>query len=188
MLNHNFVNFLRCNRAKVFYFGVADHSIHSSVLQQNNRSNSNNSLFNYALEDLPYPLNAINEEEIAVQPNIRNSVRQSNHLPSNDAIQMLQRDPENSLNQKKKNAEIESALRSLKTNLIMLLLFFALCVIIFFPTDEMKHFVWLSYASILKFLLPTVTTISNFGPIREVVKLYLQNLMSRRDVESNLSI
>ena len=182
MLNNNFVHLLRCITAKVFYFGVADHSIHPSISQQNNRNNSG---FNYALEDLPHPLNAINEEEIVVQPNNRNSAMQNDDQP---CIEMLHSDTENSLNQEKESAEIESALRSMKTNLMMLVLFFANCLILFLPTVELKLFLGPFYASLLKFLLPTVTTISNFGPIKKVVKLYLQNLMPRRDVESNLSI
>jgi hypothetical protein len=41
-------------------------------------------------------------------------------------------------------------------------------------------FAALIFESTMKFLLPTVTTISNFGPVREVVALYLQRMFRQR--------
>lgn len=165
---------------------ITDLAIQSTVPHPDHGNSFENPVLHYILEDLPYPLNAINDEEIVVWP-IRNSARPNddhrtttnpakltNTLPN--VIDTCRSDLENSFQAKKNSAEIESALRSMKTNLAMLILFFGTCLIFALPTVQMKLIIGISYQSILKFVLPTVTMISNFGPIRDVVILYLQNL------------
>jgi hypothetical protein len=76
--------------------------------------------------------------------------------------------------------EIEAALRSMKTNLLMLLLFFLNCFLLLIPSDTWRMLSSLIVESLLKFVLPTVTTISNFGPVKEVVALYLQRMFHQR--------
>jgi hypothetical protein len=76
--------------------------------------------------------------------------------------------------------EIEAALRSMKTNLLMLLLFFLNCLLLLIPSDTWRMFAAIIFQSALKFLLPTVTTISNFGPVKEVVAIYLQRMLRPR--------
>jgi hypothetical protein len=76
--------------------------------------------------------------------------------------------------------EIEAALRSMKTNLLMLLLFFLNFFLLLIPYDTWRVFWDLIVQSLLKFVLPTFTTISNFGPVREVVAIYLQRMFHRR--------
>jgi hypothetical protein len=80
--------------------------------------------------------------------------------------------------------EIEAALRSMKTNLLMLLLFFFHCFLLLIPSDRWRMLGVLIVESLLKFLLPTVTTISNFGPVKEPVALYLQQTFCTRRVSS----
>ena len=78
---------------------------------------------------------------------------------------------------KQSSAEIEALLRSMKTNLMMLLLFFANTFIHFIPSLHGKIAAAIIFEVVLKLLLPTVTIISNFGPVKDIVKLYLENLM-----------
>ena len=78
---------------------------------------------------------------------------------------------------KQSSAEIKAVLRSMKTNLMMLLLFFANTFILFIPSAHGKIAAAIIFEAILKLLLPTVTIISNFGPVKDIVKLYLENLM-----------
>ncbi len=77
------------------------------------------------------------------------------------------------------NAEIEVALRSMKTNLLMLLLFMMTGFIFLIPPLERKMFTAIMFQSFLKLLLPTVMTISNFGPVKEVARIYLDNFKGR---------
>ena len=78
---------------------------------------------------------------------------------------------------KQSSAEIEALLRSMKTNLMMLLLFFANTFIHFIPSLHGKIAAAIIFEAVLKLLLPTVTIISNFGPVKDIVKLYLENMM-----------
>jgi len=136
-----------------------------------------------SIRDLPYPLNSLPED-----------VESSNHLPSDKkmtakSLIILTNRSSRSLKAKMKgmvkpkaeqsSAEIEAALRSMKTNLMMLLLFFANTLILFIPSVHGKIVVAIVFEAVLKLLLPTVTTISNFGPIRDVVRLYWENLSGR---------
>jgi hypothetical protein len=76
--------------------------------------------------------------------------------------------------------EIEASLRSMKANLLMLLLFFLHCFLLLIPSDTWRMFAGIIFESSLKFLLPTVTTISNFGPVKELVVIYLQRMFRPR--------
>jgi hypothetical protein len=44
------------------------------------------------------------------------------------------------------------------------------------PSMNWTTFMATVFATILKFLIPTVTTISNFGPVRELMTVYLQSI------------
>jgi hypothetical protein len=77
------------------------------------------------------------------------------------------------------NAEMEAALRSMKTNLLMLLLFMMTGFIFLIPPLEWKMFAAIMFQSFLKLLLPIVTTISNFGPVKEVARIYFENFKER---------
>jgi hypothetical protein len=39
---------------------------------------------------------------------------------------------------------------------------------------NLKVFVGLTFESVMKFVLPVVTTVSNFGPVRDLVRLYTE--------------
>ena len=139
----------------------------------------------YSVEDLPYPLNILpgetqnamtrNDSDQHERGSSSKQVKRFRVLPTED--EMLEVcNAENLKRKTKKNAEIESALRSLKTNLLMLLMFIINCFILFLPSPHWKLFIGITFESILKFMLPTVTTVANFGPIKDVVKMYLQTL------------
>ena len=89
---------------------------------------------------------------------------------------------------KKGKEEIEriAALRSMKTNLLMLLLFLIYGLFTFVPTMKWKMFLFILFESFLKCLMPIVTTLSNFGPVKRVAKIYF-NLIKYHlpDVSNN---
>ena len=70
-------------------------------------------------------------------------------------------------------------MRSMKTNLMMLILFFINTLILFIPSAHGKIIIAIVFEAILKLLLPAVTTISNFGPVKDVVKLSWEELRSK---------
>jgi hypothetical protein len=72
--------------------------------------------------------------------------------------------------------ELEASARAMKTNLLMLLLFFLNYSLLIIPSMNWTTFMATVFATILKFLIPTVTTISNFGPVRELMTVYLQSI------------
>ena len=82
---------------------------------------------------------------------------------------------DNTITKKKKKEEIEklAALRSMKTNLLMVLMFAALGLFTLVPTMKWKLFLFILFETILKCMLPIITTLSNFGPVKNVAKMYL---------------
>ena len=68
----------------------------------------------------------------------------------------------------KNEAERISALRSIKTNLIMILWFYLSNIFLLFPSKFWKTYFCLVDTSIQKALLPLVTTIANFGTVRSL--------------------
>ena len=74
---------------------------------------------------------------------------------------------------KKEEIERQAALRSMKTNLLTILLFAALGLFQFVPTIKWKYVLFILFESILKCMIPIVTTLTNFGPVKQVAKMYL---------------
>jgi len=153
-----------------------------------NRENSiNNGLdAGYSVEDLPYPLNAIQE---SIQSNADPSKVTENHITIDNFLTSTTQQENKSLRDQLKNlisskpnqpsAEIEAALTSMKTNLLMMFLFFINTFILFIPSPHWRMFLASLFESFLKFWLPTATTISNFGPVREVVIIYIENFKDK---------
>jgi hypothetical protein len=69
--------------------------------------------------------------------------------------------------------QISSARRSLKTNLVLITLFILLFFFIFFIPN--RQFFSVFIYSVLKGVLPILTTIANFGTIRSVIRQYYHN-------------
>jgi hypothetical protein len=68
--------------------------------------------------------------------------------------------------------EIAATARSLKTNLFMSFVF----IVIFFSLANFSETLSVLVISTMKALVPILTTIANFGTIRHVLILYLQNM------------
>ena len=150
-------------------------------LQHNNLSIIASS--SYSLQDLPYPLNApcnkdtaAGSKNISGQPELRG--QPSGCIPA-DGNASNENDLEDSTVEKNTCVEIEAALKSMKTNLVMLLFFSVHCFIFLISWAECRILLRLSLESILKFLLPTVTMVANFGPVKDVAKIYINNLKAQ---------
>ena len=150
-------------------------------LQHNNLSIICSS--SYSLQDLPYPLNApcnkdtaAGSKNISGQPELRG--QPSGCIPA-DGNASNENDLEDSTVEKNTCVEIEAALKSMKTNLVMLLFFSVHCFIFLISWAECRILLRLSLESILKFLLPTVTMVANFGPVKDVAKIYINNLKAQ---------
>lgn len=153
-------------------------SIHSVVheSQHNNLSISSDSSYSY--QDLPFPLNAPDDNDTNAK-NIPGRLKPGEPGKASAPVNIDANNEtgcEGSTVSKQTNAEIEAGMRSMKTNLIMLLLFFVNCFILFIPSAEWRLLVGLSFQSFLKLLLPTFSMVANFGPIKDVAKMYVNNL------------
>ena len=84
-------------------------------------------------------------------------------------------DPE----RRKVEAEIESAIRSLKPNLILIFLLLFLVTFFLFSPLEWQLYSIATIESLEKSLLPTLTTMANFNPIRLVISKYYNYLKFR---------
>jgi hypothetical protein len=80
--------------------------------------------------------------------------------------------------------ELEAATRAMKTNLLILLLTCLNYSVLAIPSANWKTLVALVAGTVWKCLLPTITTVSNFGPVRELVAVYLQRLVQPRAVSA----
>ena len=74
--------------------------------------------------------------------------------------------------QKREENERNAALRSMKTNLLMILMIAAVGLTTLAPTMKWKLFSFILFESLLKCIMPIVTTLSNFGPTKNVAKMY----------------
>ena len=97
---------------------------------------------------------------------------QEDIFPSDENCENSKLEIEMKKESRKVEAEIESAIRSLKTNLILIfLLFFLVTFFLFSPLDFQLYFI-ATIESLQKSLLPILTTMANFSPIRLVVSKY----------------
>ena len=74
--------------------------------------------------------------------------------------------------QKREENEQNAALRSMKTNLMMILMIAAVGLTTLAPTMKWKLFSLIIFESLLKCIMPIVTTLSNFGPTKKIAKMY----------------
>jgi len=83
------------------------------------------------------------------------------------------------------NHEKTSALGSLQTNLVVYLVAMAAAIIIYHFPDKYQEQLSLINASLQKLLIPTLTTVANFGTIRNVTKEFLAKLFVSDKNKSN---
>ena len=76
----------------------------------------------------------------------------------------------------KLEAERLAAMRSLKTNLILILFFFTTNLFLLIPSKNWQLFFGVSNTSFQKTLVPIATTMANFGTIRSVCSQYWSNV------------
>lgn len=72
----------------------------------------------------------------------------------------------------RQEAEQMSALRSLKTNLVMILLVSLSILIILIPSKIWQTYFLIVNSSVLKVLLPIVTTMANFGTVQSFARQF----------------
>ena len=75
--------------------------------------------------------------------------------------------------------EKESAIRSLKTNLVLIFILFIVCILFLFPPKNWQFFLTALNESVQKSTLPILTTMANFLPIQSIIShyvLYLKGL------------
>ena len=152
----------------------------SVVLKSLHNNPSASSSTTYNLQDLPYPLNTLSiNENVAVDRETRGQGK-TRKTESGSIATAADANIEDTLEiaaiEKQTCAEIEAALRSMKTNLIMFLFFFVNTFILFIPSEQWRLLIALSFQAVVKFLLPTITMITNFGPVKDVFKMYVNNL------------
>jgi hypothetical protein len=78
--------------------------------------------------------------------------------------------------QRPSSNELEASARAMKTNLLMLILFVLNYTLLLFPSASWRTLMAYICVIVLKFLVPVVTTISNFGPVRELMTVYFQSI------------
>ena len=96
----------------------------------------------------------------------------SNSSKGENAIPKAKSDSTIIKKQKREENEKNAALRSMKTNLLMILMIAAAGLTTLAPTMKWKLFSLITFESLLKCILPIVTTLSNFGPTKKVAKMY----------------
>lgn len=157
-----------------------------------NTERNNLSIFSstsYSLNDLPYPLNALCDKDtpmcsknitgkLELRGQVKTNIKTSDFNVANGDAN-IENDFKSSSAEKQACAEIEAALRSMNSNLTMLLLFIINGFILLMPSEQWRLLTTLSFQSILKFVLPTITMVANFGPVKDVFKLYFNNLKLR---------
>ena len=91
--------------------------------------------------------------------------------------------PEN-LELTKIQKEKESAIRSLKTNLVLIFILFFVCILFLFPPKSWQFFLTALNESVQKSTLPIFTTMANFLPIQSIISqyiLYLKTLFFKEE-------
>jgi hypothetical protein len=84
----------------------------------------------------------------------------------------------------KTEAQILAAERSLKTNLILGLLFFGMFGIVITTSNHLRPYLAVSIFSLMKVVMPIFTTIANFGTIQFVASQYWQFYCNKKCMES----
>ena len=80
--------------------------------------------------------------------------------------------------------EKESAIRSLKTNLVLIFILFFVCILFLFPPKNWQFFLTALNESVQKSTLPILTTMANFLPIQSIIWqyiLYLKTLFFKEE-------
>ena len=122
-------------------------------------------------------------DEIKVDPTFKttNSHCESQFGQSSDNSSIMSRQ----LASTRLEAERVSALRALKTNLMMILLFVASNLFLLIPSKVWQTYFCIVDTSIQKSLLPIVTTMANFGTVRSVAAQFWNSIVKLKTLNSN---
>ena len=124
--------------------------------------------------------NMTDKSDAKTQPkdnlSIKETLFQDQEPPKDDHHQQQQLQSQSSLEVEAKqleryNAEVNAAMRSLKTNITLSIVFFIVFILISFLSETAKIFV----VSGLKGFAPVLSTMANFGKIQQVFLLYWKN-------------
>ena len=77
---------------------------------------------------------------------------------------------------KRRDAEIASSLRSLKTNAVLSLVLIAAFLFLAFPMSDWRTFYTLLVFSEMKGLMPIMTTVANFGTVQSILSEFWRDL------------
>jgi len=136
-------------------------------------------LGNIPIQEINDPINSINEQNLSVEDddssknnstvaNNRNEIAIISTSRSASSISIATDDIE----LKRQMAEIDSAIKSLKTNLILTS---ALCIS-FSSATVISNTIGSVVFTFLKGLFPIFTTVSNFNKVQDLLKLFYKNL------------
>jgi hypothetical protein len=90
---------------------------------------------------------------------------------------------QDALKKEKRLAQIHSAKRSLVTNLICISVFFALSTLVSSLPLETRNYVFITFYSCTKGLMPLLSTVANFGTIQSVFLQYKELILQLRAVK-----
>jgi hypothetical protein len=134
--------------------------------------------------EMPSRYNNFNVDDIEVDPTFRdsrNSITENVfNIPiihNNRLTDQRNSETNSSISSEKlvanrQEAERVSAMRSLKTNLIMILLVFMSNFVLLIPSKVWQTYFCIVDTSIQKALLPIITTMANFGTVRSVARQF----------------
>jgi hypothetical protein len=87
------------------------------------------------------------------------------------------------MEEEKQMAQIQSAKRSLVTNLICITAFFMNCILVFFLPVQIRAYCSVTFFTFLKGLMPVLSTVANFGTVQSVFLQYKDNFFQLRVVK-----
>jgi hypothetical protein len=87
------------------------------------------------------------------------------------------------MKEEKQMAQIDSAKRSLVTNLICISIFFANCILLFFLPVHISYYYGVFFITFVKGLMPVISTVANFGTVRSVFLQYKEYISQLRVVK-----
>jgi hypothetical protein len=135
---------------------------------------------NISIDEINNPINSLNEQNLSI---VNDDSSKSNSTTANDGneiaiISTSRSVPDiniaaDDIELKQKMAEIESAIKSLKTNLILT----SALSISFVSSTVISNTIGSVVLTFLKGLFPILTTVSNFNKVQELLKLFYKNLV-----------
>ncbi len=161
---------------------LEDNNIHTAV-QSNNENVSNIPkfhihVFNSSTSKCSTKCSNSNENfsheiEMNVLPNSGQIEEREENVNSRKSVQISSSDDSAELAQRR--TEINAAVSSLKTNLLLCVTFLSVFLFAFVLSLILNTLI----LTILKGLIPVVTTITNFGKVQQIILVYWESLKTR---------